>query len=191
MIPDTDDIIRPGYPQTRNGSQFVLVTIEEDIVYSDDEKRTKEDGSTEVPFTSVLIGSYVKPQTIDESEWNREMIKALKPMHWNKDELRIDQLTVDIRAAMKKRYEEDPHSEHIWNFVDEPTFMAYELESYDRMNEDPLKFKTRTMYCDNPEKSLVADGNKMDTSETKNFATDDGAAREYASDGYSETHLQP
>lgn len=191
MNADTDEIIRPGYPRTRNGSQFVLVAIEEDIVYSDDEKRTKEDGSTEVPFTSVLIGSYINPETIDESEWNREMIKALKPMHWNQDELRIDQLTVDIRAAMKKRYEEDPHSEHFWEFVDEPTFMAYELESYDRMNEDPLKFKTRTMYCVNPEKSLVADGNKMDTSETQNSATDDGAAREDASDGYSETHLQP
>jgi hypothetical protein len=189
MNADTDDIIGPGYQRTRNGSQFVLVTIIEDIVHSDEEERTKEDGSTEVPLTSVLIGSYVDPETIDKGAWSRKMIKALKPIHMNEDELRIEPLRSDIQAAIRKRYEEDPHSEYFWKYVDEPTFLAYELQSYDLMEDEELKFKARDMTWVYIKEPLADDGEKMDTSEIPNSTTDDRATQEVVSDRFSEMDL--
>jgi hypothetical protein len=173
MNTDTDDIIRPGNHRTRNGSQFVLVTIDEDPVYPGDEKRTKEDGSTEVPLTSIFFGSYMDSRTIDNSKWNRKMIKALVPIHWNEDEHRIEKLTDDIRAATKKR-SEDPHSEHFWKLVDIPTFDAYTNEG-DKHMEENRKFKVRSMY--HVEVPLADDGDGMDTSETPNPAPDDGSTK--------------
>ena len=186
MIADTDDIIGPGYRRTRDGRQFVLVTIDEDPVYPGDEKRTKEDGSTEVPFTSVFIGSYMDPTTIHETEWNRKMIKGLKPMHWNEDELQIELLRSDIQAAIKKRYEEDPHSEHFWKLVDIPTFDAYTNEG-DRHMAESRKFKVRSMY--DVKEPSADDGRNMDTSETPNPASDDGSTKNDMTDKFSDMDL--
>jgi hypothetical protein len=179
-------IIRPGNHRTRNGSQFVLVMIEEDPVYDGDEKRTKEDGSTEVPFTSVFIGSYMDPKTIDQSEWNRKMIKALDPIHCNEDELRIEPLMSDIQDAIEKRYEEDPQSEHFWKLVDVTTFDAYTNEGDNHMDEK-RRFKVRSMY--HVDVTLAEDGGDTDTSETPNPASDDVSTKNVMSDKFSEMDL--
>jgi len=88
-----------------------LVIAEEDPIHTDDEEDEEE---SEVHACSIVYGSTLRDDQIQDSAWNREIIDTLLPLQVNPNHLPLDALKEEVRTAIETHKQNNPSYDHSW-----------------------------------------------------------------------------